>query len=149
MQCVCHISFIRNISLLSAQESLLTVLRRAERTLLRTPTSLTGGQLVAVLRPLADTPEQGVAQEAGQGQTEQTEAGPAEPPGNRNSQWWPDWRQSGRQCAADKWWCGDTRSVVILFILHKNCLFWSVKIIRSGRSAEIRDISGEEFHFEN
>ena len=84
MQCVCHISFIRNISLLSAQESLLTVLRRGERTLLRTPAALTGGQLVAVLRPLAHPPEQGVAQEAGEGQTEDTEAGPAQPPGNKN-----------------------------------------------------------------
>ena len=85
MQCVCHISFIRNISLLSAQESLLTVLRRAERTLLRTPTSLTGGQLVAVLGPLANSPEQGVAQEAGQGQAENTQTRPPEPPETRGN----------------------------------------------------------------
>ena len=44
--------------------------------MLRTPAALTGGQLVAVLGPLADSPEQGVAQEAGQGQAEHTEAGP-------------------------------------------------------------------------
>ena len=68
----------------SAQESFLIVLRRAERTLLRTPTSLTGGQLVAVLGPLAGPPEQRVAQEAGQGQAEHTEAGPPQPPGNTN-----------------------------------------------------------------
>ena len=51
--------------------------------MLRTPAALTGGQLVAVLRPLAHPPQQGVAQEAGEGQTEDTEAGPAQPPGNR------------------------------------------------------------------
>ena len=51
--------------------------------MLRTPTALTGGELVAVLRPLADSPEEGVAEEAGQRQTEDTEAGPAQPPGNR------------------------------------------------------------------
>ena len=46
---------------------------------------------------------------------------------------------------------GDTRSVVIVFILHKNCLFWSVKIIRTVErtTAEIRDINDEEFHFLN
>ena len=52
--------------------------------MLRTPTSLTGGQLVAVLGPLAGPPEQGVAQEAGQGQAEDTETGPPQPPGNTN-----------------------------------------------------------------
>ena len=51
--------------------------------MLRTPTALTGGELVAVLRPFADSPEQGVAEEAGQRQTEDTEAGPPQPPASR------------------------------------------------------------------
>ena len=51
--------------------------------MLRTPTALTGGELVAVLRPLADSPQQRIAEEAGQRQTEHTEAGPPQPPGNR------------------------------------------------------------------
>jgi len=49
-------------------------------TVLRTPTALTGGHLVAVLCPPAQPPEGGVAEQAGQGQTEDTEAGPPQPP---------------------------------------------------------------------
>ena len=51
--------------------------------MLRTPTALTGGHLVAVLRPLADSPQQRIAEEAGQRQTEDTEAGPPQPPASR------------------------------------------------------------------
>ena len=51
--------------------------------MLRTPAALTGGQLVAVLRAPGESPEGGVAEEAGEGQTEDTEAGPAQPPGNK------------------------------------------------------------------
>ena len=57
----------------------MTVLRRLERTV-RTPAALTGGCLVAVLRPSAESPEGGVAEQAGQGQPEEAEAGPPEPP---------------------------------------------------------------------
>ena len=53
--------------------------------MLWTPTALTGGQLVAVLGPLADSPEERIAEQAGQGQTEHTETGPPQPPANRNS----------------------------------------------------------------
>ena len=44
--------------------------------------------------------------------------------------------------------CGDSRSVVIVFTLHKNCLFWSVKIIRAGREkyTSVSDIEEEEFY---
>lgn len=58
----------------------MTVLRRGERTLLRTPTSLTGGELIAVLRGPGHPPEEGVAEEAGQGEAENSEAGPPLPP---------------------------------------------------------------------
>jgi len=36
--------------------------------------------LVAVLGPLADSPEERIAEQAGQGQTEHTETGPPQPP---------------------------------------------------------------------
>ena len=84
-----HSLVLSNVSLSHreqlAQESLVTVLRRAERTLLRTPTPLTGGPLVAELRPPADPPEEGVAQEAGQGQAENTQTRPPEPPETRGN----------------------------------------------------------------
>ena len=84
-----HSLVLSNVSLSHreqlAQESLVTVLRRAERTLSRTPTPLTGGPLVAQLRPPAHPPEEGVAQEAGQGQAENTQTRPPEPPETRGN----------------------------------------------------------------